>query len=96
MVTAAAVVFTVLLVLVRLRWRPLEQVDHGVADRLNNLVAGHPAALTVISDITMAGSTLVVSVVVAAAALVLALRRRWRLAAYLVVTGPARWCSTRY
>ncbi len=87
MVTAAAVVFTGLLVLVRLRWRPLEQVDHGVADGLNNLVAGHPAALTVISDITMAGSTLVVSVVVAAAALLLALRRRWRLAAYLVVTG---------
>ena len=87
LVTAAAVVFTVLLVLVRLRWPPLEHVDHGAADQLNNVVAGHPAALTVISDVTMAGSTLVVSVVVTAAALLLALRRRWRLAAYLVVTG---------
>ncbi|HEX5188775.1 MAG TPA: phosphatase PAP2 family protein, partial [Streptosporangiaceae bacterium] len=86
LVTAAAVVFTVLLVLVRLRWAPLERVDHGAADRLNNLVAGHSAALTVISDVTTAGSTLVLSVVIAAAALLLALRRRWRLAGYLVAT----------
>ena len=87
LVTAAAVVFTILLVLVRLRWAPLERVDHGAADRLNNVVAGHPAALTVIRDVTLAGSTLVLSVVIAAAALLLALRRRWRLAGYLVATG---------
>ncbi len=87
LVTAAAIVFTVLIVLVRLRWGPLEALDRGAADWLNNLVAGHPAALTVIKDVTLLGSTLAVSVVIAAATLVLSLRRRWRLAAYLVVTG---------
>ncbi|HEX7994808.1 MAG TPA: phosphatase PAP2 family protein, partial [Streptosporangiaceae bacterium] len=87
LVTTAAIVFTVLLVLVRLHWQPLEAVDHGAADRLNNLISGHPVALTVIRDITLLGSTLVLSVVIGAAALLVALRRRWRLAAYLVVTG---------
>jgi membrane-associated phospholipid phosphatase len=87
MVSAAAVVFTVLLVLVRLHWSPLESVDHGAADGLNNLVAGHHTAITVIKAITLLGSTLVLSIVIGAAALLLALRRRWRLAAYLVATG---------
>ncbi len=41
-VTAAALVFTILLVLVRLQWRPLESVDHGAAARINGLIAGHP------------------------------------------------------
>jgi undecaprenyl-diphosphatase len=87
LVTTAAIVFTVLLVLVRLHWQPLEAVDHGAADRLNNLISGHPVALTVIRGITLLGSTLVLSLVIGAAALLVALRRRWRLAAYLVVTG---------
>ena len=87
LLTSAAIVFTVLLVLVRLRWQPLEAVDHGAADRLNSLISGHPAALTVISDVTLLGSTLVLSIIIAAASLLLALRRRWRLAAYLVATG---------
>ena len=87
MVSAAAVVFTVLLVLVRLHWSPLESVDHGAADGLNNLVAGHHTAITVIKAITLLGSTLVLSIVIGAAALLLALRRRWRLAGYLVATG---------
>jgi undecaprenyl-diphosphatase len=87
LVTAAAAVFAVLLIGVRLRWQPLESADHGAAGRLNNLVAGHPAALTVIEDITRLGSTLVLSIVIAAASLLLALRRRWRLVAYLIATG---------
>ena len=32
-VTAAAMVFTVLLILVRLQWAPLESVDHDAAAR---------------------------------------------------------------
>jgi undecaprenyl-diphosphatase len=86
-VTSAAILFTVLLVLVRLRWRPLEAVDHGAADRLNNMISGHPAVLTGISDFTLLGSTRVLSVLIAAASLLVAVRRRWRLAAYLLVTG---------
>ncbi|MGN6796082.1 MAG: phosphatase PAP2 family protein [Streptosporangiaceae bacterium] len=85
--TSAAIVFTILLVLVRLRWRPLEEFDRGAADHLNNLISGHPVLLMVTRDITLLGSTLVLCVVIAAASLLLALRRRWWLAAYLVATG---------
>jgi undecaprenyl-diphosphatase len=87
LVSAAALAFTALLVMVRLRWRPLESVDHGAAASVSNLIAGQGPALLVVKDITLLGSTLVLSAVIAAAALLLALRRRWRLTAYLVVTG---------
>ena len=86
-VTAAALVFTVLLVLVRLRWRPLESVDHDAAARLNRLIAGHGTLVTVVRDITLLGSTIALSAVIGAAVILLALRRRWALAAYLTVTG---------
>ena len=42
-VTIAAAVFAILLLLVRLRWAPLESVDHGAAARINDLVAGNSA-----------------------------------------------------
>lgn len=86
-VTAAALVFTILLVLVRLRWHPLESVDHSAAARIDNLVAGQHMAVTVVTVITMLGSTVVLAAVIAGGALLLALRRQWRLAMYLVVTG---------
>ncbi|HEV2374425.1 MAG TPA: phosphatase PAP2 family protein [Streptosporangiaceae bacterium] len=86
-VTASALLFTVLLVLVRLRWRPLESVDHGAAAGLNNLIAGQHTAITVVKDVTLLGSTIVLSALIAAAVVLLALRRRWRLAVYLTVTG---------
>ncbi|MEP7024466.1 MAG: phosphatase PAP2 family protein [Actinomycetota bacterium] len=86
-VTAAAVVFAVLLVLVRLQWPPLESADHGAATGLNSLIAGHAMAVTVVKAITWLGSDGVLWTVVLAAAAVLALRRRWRLAIYLLVTG---------
>ena len=86
-VTAAALVFTVLLILVRLRWSPLESVDHSAAARLNRLVTGDAPLVTVIKAVTWLGSDGVLWTVIGAAALVLALRKRWRLAAYLVITG---------
>jgi undecaprenyl-diphosphatase len=86
-ITIAALVFTMLLVLVRLRWRPLESVDHSAAASLNNLIAGQATLVTVTRAITLLGSTIALWVVIAAAALLLTLRRRWRLACYLVVTG---------
>jgi undecaprenyl-diphosphatase len=86
-VTTAAVAFTILLVLVRLRWQPLESVDHDAAARLNNLIAGQGMVVTVVRDITLLGSTIALSMVIAAAAVLVALRRRWRLAVYLIVTG---------
>ncbi|MGE5291920.1 MAG: phosphatase PAP2 family protein [Micromonosporaceae bacterium] len=86
-VTAAAVVFTVLLLLVRLQWPPLESVDHGSAVRLNRLIASHSAIVSVVKGVTWLGSDGVLWTVIAAAVIVLALRRRWRLAIYLLVTG---------
>jgi len=86
-VTAAALVFTLLLLLVRLQWAPLESVDHHAATWLNSLVAGHPAAVRVVKAVTWLGSGGVLWTLTGAAAVVLAIRRRWRLAIYLLVAG---------
>jgi undecaprenyl-diphosphatase len=86
-VTVAALVFAVLLVLVRLQWAPLESADHGAAADLNHLVAGHAVAVSVVKAVTWLGSDGVLWTVIAAAAIILAVRRRWRLAVYLLVTG---------
>src|ERR1700733_11175230 len=86
-VTAAAFVFALLLVLVRLRWAPLESADHGAAARLNSLVAGQAAAVSVIKAVTWLGSGGVLWTLIGLAVVVLAIRRRWRLAIYLLVTG---------
>ena len=86
-VTAAAAVFAVLLILVRLHWPPLESADHGAAASINSLIAGHALLVAVVKAITWLGSDGVLWTVIGAASIVLALRRQWRLAAYLLVTG---------
>ena len=86
-VTAAAFLFALLLLLVRLQWAPLESIDHRAAAGLNSLVAGHPAVVSVVKAITWLGSSGVLWTVTGTAAVVLAIRRRWRLVIYLLVTG---------
>ncbi len=86
-VTAAALVFTILLILVRLQWRPLESVDHSAATRINALIAGHPALVSVVKAVTWLGSDGVLWTIIGISAAFLAFRRRWRLVAYLLVTG---------
>jgi undecaprenyl-diphosphatase len=86
-VTAAALVFTVLLVLVRLQWAPLESADHGAATDLNRLIAGNAVAVAVVKGITWLGSGGVLWTLIAVATAIVAIRRRWRLAVYLLVTG---------
>ena len=86
-VTAAALIFAVLLVLVRLRWAPLEAADHDAATGINGLIAGNAALVAVVKAVTWLGSDGVLWTVVGAAAVVLALRRQWRLAVFLLVTG---------
>jgi len=86
-VTAAAFVFALLLILVRLNWAPLESVDHGGAARLNSLVAGHPAVVSVVKAVTWLGSSGVLWTLTGLAVVVVAIRRRWRLAIYLLVAG---------
>jgi undecaprenyl-diphosphatase len=87
LVTIAALVFAVLLVAVRLRWSPLESADHGAAAHLNNLVAPHSALVSVVKSVTWLGSAGVLWTVIGVVAIALAIRRRWKLAAYLLVTG---------
>jgi undecaprenyl-diphosphatase len=84
---AAAAVFTILLILVRLRWPPLESVDHGAASRLNRVIASHSVVVTTVKAVTRLGSDGVLWTVIAAAVIFLALRRRLQLAIYLLVTG---------
>jgi undecaprenyl-diphosphatase len=86
-VTAAALIFAVLLVLVRLRWAPLESADHGAATGVNGLIAGNATLVAVVKAVTWLGSDGVLWMVIGAAAVVLAIRRQWRLAIYLLVTG---------
>jgi undecaprenyl-diphosphatase len=86
-VTAAAVVFTILLVLVRLQWPPLESADHVTAVDLNSLIAGNAAVVAAVKAVTWLGSGGVLWTVIAATSITLAIRRRWRLAIYLLVTG---------
>jgi undecaprenyl-diphosphatase len=86
-VTCAATVFTVLLVLVRLRWQPLESFDHGSAVRINSLIASHAAVVTVVKAVTSLGSDLVLSAIIGLAVIFLLVRRRWRLALYLIVSS---------
>ena len=86
-VTAAGLVFTVLFVLVRLQWRPLESIDHGAATRINGLLAGHAALVSVVKAVTWLGSDGVLWTVIGVSAVFLAFRRRWRLALYLLVTA---------
>jgi undecaprenyl-diphosphatase len=86
-VITAAAVFTILLVLVRLQWPPLESADHLSAARINSLIAGQSALVTAVKAVTWLGSDGVLWAVIAAAVTVLAVRRRWWLAVYLIVTG---------
>jgi membrane-associated phospholipid phosphatase len=86
-VTLAALVFAILLILVRLRWPALESVDHDAAASCNRLIADDHALVTVVKAVTWLGSDGVLWTVIGAAALVLALRRRWRLAMCLLVTA---------
>ena len=86
-VTVAALVFAVLLLAVRLQWAPLESADHGAAASINSLIAGNAGLVSVVKAVTFLGSNGVLWTVIAAATVILAIRRRWRLAAYLLVTG---------
>jgi undecaprenyl-diphosphatase len=86
-VTVAALAFAVLLVLVRLQWAPLESADHGAATGINGLIAGRGPLVAVVKAVTWLGSSAVLWTVIGALTVVLAIRRRWRLAVYLLVAG---------
>ncbi len=86
-VAAAGVLFALLLLLVRGQWKPLETVDYDVAASMNRVVSTHHWLEAALKGVTTLGSTIVLCCVVAAVAIALLVRRRSRLAIYLVVTG---------
>ena len=59
----------------------------GAAADINSLVAGNATLVAVVKAITWLGSSGVLWTVIGPATVILALRRQWRLAAYLLVTG---------
>jgi undecaprenyl-diphosphatase len=86
-VGAGALLFGVLLALVRMQWVPLESVDHGLAAALNHAVAGHRPVVLALGFVSWVGSTGFLGWLVAIGVVLLVVRRRYRLALYLVVTG---------
>lgn len=85
-VAGAGLLFGVLLMLVRIRWLPLESIDHGLAGVLNGAVADRKTLVDGLAKLSGLGSYGFLYWLVAIAAVLLALRRQWRLATYLVVT----------
>lgn len=79
--------FGLLLLLVRLRWEPLQRLDSAVAEGLNGLVAPHPPVVTVLEAIARLGGRPIMLWLVVTAVLLLLIRRRTRLAIYVAVTG---------
>ena len=71
-----------------LQWRGLAPlIAVTAAAHLNSLVAGHAALVTVVKAVTYLGSTGVLWVIIGISAVILTIRKRWRLAIYLVATG---------
>jgi hypothetical protein len=92
-VTAAALVFVILVIAVRLQWAPLESADHGAEASINGLIAGNATLMSVVKATTFLGSNGVLWTVIAAATVILAIRRRWRLAATCSSRARARWSA---
>ena len=82
-----AVPFLALLLLVRERWALLRGVDHGVADGLNRFVAPYPAVVDGLQALTELGGVLGAAYVLSLTTAFLLIRRRRRLAAYVITTG---------
>ncbi len=86
-VLAAGTGFGLLLVLVRFNWSPLYAVDHGAAQAFNDIVSRYGKLVTVLQAVTDLGGRPIMMWLVTVAVLGLLIRRRHRLAWYLVVTG---------
>jgi undecaprenyl-diphosphatase len=79
--------FGLLLVLVRANWSPLLSLDRGVAQGLNDVVASRGSAVEALTVVSRLGGRPFMMWLVAVAVVLLLIRRRTRLAVYLVVTG---------
>jgi membrane-associated phospholipid phosphatase len=78
--------FLLLLLLVTDKWGPLAAADQGARDGLHAFALGQPWFVAVMRTFSDSGSSLAWQIVTVVLALVLLVRRRWRLAAFVVVT----------
>jgi membrane-associated phospholipid phosphatase len=85
-IAVLAVPFTGLLLLVRGRWAPLRELDQTVAERLNTVALDDDRFVTVLETASDVFDPWVFRVLAAVLALVLLVRRRPRLAAWVAVT----------
>ena len=86
-VVAVGLGFGVLLLMVRLHWGPLQSLDHSVAEGLNHVLSRHQLLVDIATGVSVAGGRVFMFWLVTIAVVLLAFRRRLRLAVYLVVTG---------
>ena len=86
-IVAVGLSFGTLLLLVRYRWQPLQHLDQSIDDKLNGLVAPHPAVVKALSTVSSIGGRSVLIPLVVIVVVMLLIRRRPRLAIYLAVTG---------
>ena len=78
--------FLLLLLLVTDKWGPLAAADQGARDGLHVFASGQPWFVGAMRTFSDSGSSLAWQIVTVAVALVMLVRRRWRLAAFVVVT----------
>ena len=78
--------FLLLLLLVTDKWGPLAAADQGARDGLHVFALGQPWFVGAMRTFSDSGSSLAWQIVTVAVAVVLLVRRRWRLAAFVVVT----------
>lgn len=78
--------FLLLLLLVTDKWAPLAAADQGARDDLHVFALGEPWFVALMRTFSDSGSSLAWQIVTVVIAVVLLLRRRWKLAAFVVVT----------
>jgi undecaprenyl-diphosphatase len=85
-IIVAAVPFVLLLLWVESKWQPLLEADDQARDGLHTYALAHPGFVTAMQWLSDAGSALAWQIVSVAVALFLLWRRRFRLAAFTIVT----------
>ena len=83
----AAVPFSLLLLFVESRWEPLLELDNGARDGLHTYALSHPLFVTIMRVVSNSGSALAWQIVTVGLAVVLLVRRRIRLAVFVIVTN---------
>jgi undecaprenyl-diphosphatase len=83
---AAALLFSLLIIAVRVRWLPLESIDRGIAEGLNAAVAPNDAMVALMAGISRLGSFGVMAWLVAIGTTLVVVRKQYQLAGFLVAT----------